>query len=164
MSVGRVTQRNAMPAIDGQRRTRAGRKRASQPTARPRRLPEVDSVRALKRAAGCARAASPPITCHRNSGATLGVNAVASCDPAARTNEVPSRARAPKRSTRTPDGRESKAAARVETEKRAPTSNLLAPRSCAYSGTVRPLAERAANDAPAATESKTFLRESGTFT
>src|SRR5258708_7633080 len=151
MSVGRLTQRNAMPAIDGPRKNPACMEKVSQPIARPRRLPEVDSVTALKRAACCAPAASPPITCHRNSGATLGGNAVASCDPAARTNEVPSRARAPKRSTRTPDGRENNAAGRVETEKRAPTSNLLAQRSCAYSGTVRPLAERAANDAPAAT-------------
>src|SRR5260370_6588478 len=110
-----------------------------QPIARPRRLREVDPVPRLKRAACCAPAASPPITCQRNSGATLGVNAVASCDPAARTNDVPSRARAPKRSTRTPDGRESKAAAKVETEERAPTSNLLAARSSAYSGTASPL-------------------------
>ena len=77
--------------------------------------------------------------------------AVASCEPAERMSDVHSKLRAPMRSMRSPDGSESKAAANVATEKRAPTSKREAPRSCAYRGTRRPRAAMAANAAPAAT-------------
>ncbi len=151
MSVLMSIQRSATPAIDGPRKKPACMEKVNQPIARPRRLPDVDSVTALNNAACCAPPANPPTICQRNNGAMLGVNAVAICDPPASANETPSSALAPNRSTRTPDGRDRRAPARVATEKRAPTSNLLAPRSCAYSGTVSPRAARAAKDAPAAT-------------
>src|SRR5260370_9155173 len=151
MSVLMSIQRSATPAIDGPRKKPACIENVNQPMARPRRLPDVDSVTALNSAACCAPPANPPTICQRNNGAMLGVNAVAICDPPASANDRPSRALAPNPSPSTPDGRETKPPARVATENSAPTSNLLAPRSCAYSGTVSPRAARAAKDAPAAT-------------
>ena len=81
----------------------------------------------------------------------LVVMAVASCEAPKRAIDDHSSVRAPKRSMSSPDGSDSRAAASVETEKRAPTSKRLAPRSCAYRGTGRPRAASAANDEPAAT-------------
>ena len=90
------------------------------------------------------------------------MKAVASCEMAVAASDTPSSVRAPKRSTSKPEGSESSAAAIVATEKSAPTSKRLAPRSCAYSGTVTPRAAMVAKTAPAATYRNTMRRDSGT--
>src|SRR3989442_9886985 len=77
-------------------------------------------------------------------------------------SDTPSSVRAPKRSTSKPEGSESSAAAIVATEKSAPTPKRLAPRSCAYSGTVPPGAAMVAKTAPPATYRNTMRRDSGT--
>lgn len=79
------------------------------------------------------------------------MNAVAIWETAVAARDMASRVRAPKRSTSTPDGSDSSAAAIVATENRAPIANLLAPSSCAYRGTVTPRAAMVAKTAPAAT-------------
>jgi hypothetical protein len=118
---------------------------------RPSRFAGTDSVTALKSAACWAPPARPPTICQTNSSGMLVVIAVASCEAPKRAIEDHSRVRAPKRSTSSPDGSDSTAAANVETENRAPTSKRLAPRSCAYNGTSSPRAASAAKDEPAAT-------------
>ena len=119
--------------------------------ARPIRPLGTDSVTALKIADCWIPAARPPRICHRNRGATSGVAAVASCETAVRISDAPSSVRTPNLSTSTPAGRARKAATTVATENSAPTSNRLAPRSCAYRGTVRPRAPMVPNTAAAAT-------------
>ena len=162
MSVRRSIHFSARPAMAGPSVKPTCIESVSQPIARPSRPLDTDSVTALKIADCCAPAASPPTICHRNRGATLTVNAVAICERAVAPSDRPSRVRAPKRSTSTPEGSESSAAAIVATEKSAPTSNRLAPRSCAYRGTVTPRAAMVANTAPAATYRKSMRRDSGT--
>ena len=129
MSVRRSIHRSATPATDGPMKKPACIDKVSQPMARPRRARSTDSVTALKIADCWIPAASPPTICHRNRGATLGVKAVASWETAVSTSETASRLRAPKRSTSTPEGRDSRAAAIVATEKSAPTAKRLAPSS-----------------------------------
>ena len=150
MSVRRSIHLSATPAIEGPTKKPACMEKVSQPIARPSLARGTDSVTALKIADCWIPAASPPTICQMNRGATVGVRAVATCDTAVRTREIASRVRAPKRSTSTPDGSDSSAAAIVATENSAPTVNRLAPRSCAYSGTVRPRAAMVAKTAAAA--------------
>ena len=139
------------PAIVGPMKKPACIENVSQPMERPSRLAGTDSVMALKSAACCAPAPSPPTICHTKSGNTLVVVANASCEAADSTSDVHSSVREPNRSIRRPDGSESRAPAKVATENSAPTSKRDAPRSWAYRGTRSPRAEIAANAAPAAT-------------
>ena len=121
----------ASPATAGPRKNPDCIENVSQPIARPIRARETDSVTALKMADCWIPAARPPMTDHRKRGITAGVAAIATCEPAARISDKPSRLRTPNLSTSTPAGRARKAATIVVTENRAPTSNRLAPRSWA---------------------------------
>ena len=150
MSVRTSIHLNATPAIAGPVKKPICMENVSQPIARPSLDRETDSVTALNRDDCCIPAARPPITCHRNRGATLGVSAIATWEPPVKTSEIASRFRDPKRSTSTPAGSESTAPASVATEKSAPTSNRFAPRSCAKRGTVSPRAAMVAKTAAAA--------------